>query len=91
MPLIFDVPTTLAMSATSSLTMAVALLAVRRERRDGLGMWAVGLLVHALAYGLLLLRSSVYRRIYHGAVRHKKSRRLRRFFSEPAAFFASIN
>lgn len=47
------------MSATSSLTMAVALLAVRRERRDGLGMWAVGLLVHALAYGLLLLRGSV--------------------------------
>ena len=41
--------------------------------------------------GLLLLRSSVYRRIYHGAVRHKKSRRLRRFFSNPAAFCASIN
>ena len=41
--------------------------------------------------GLLLLRSSVYRRIYHGAVRHTKSRRLRRFFSKSAAFCASIN
>lgn len=61
------------------------------------GALALGVGCHRLARhepfscGLLLLRSSVYRRIYHGAVRHKKSRRLRRFFSNPAAFCASIN
>ena len=32
----------------------------------------------------------VYSRIYHGAVRHTKSRRLRRFFSGPAAFLITV-
>ena len=56
---VFDVPTTLAMTATASLTMAAALLVVRSERREGLGLWAAALLLHTLAYGLLLLRGAV--------------------------------
>ncbi|WP_416401055.1 GGDEF domain-containing protein [Alicycliphilus denitrificans] len=56
----FDLPTMLLMTVASSVTMAVAIVAVRHNaRKDGLGLWSIALLLHACAYVLLALRGRV--------------------------------
>lgn len=54
-----DVPTMLLMTATASLTMAGSLAAVRTPRREGMGLWALGLVLHAATYLLYGLRGQV--------------------------------
>ncbi|HQQ70178.1 MAG TPA: GGDEF domain-containing protein [Alicycliphilus sp.] len=51
-----DVPTMLLMTAAASAAMAGALAAVRSQRREGTGLWALGLLLHTATYLLYLLR-----------------------------------
>jgi len=51
-----DVPTLLQLIAVASFTMAVALVAMRPQQRDGLGLWALGLALHGGGYVLLMLR-----------------------------------
>lgn len=57
--LLLDVPTMLLMTTAAALTMAVALLAVRPERREGLSLWAAGLTLSAATYVLYALRGAV--------------------------------
>lgn len=59
MPLLLDVPTMLLMTAAASLAMAGAMAAVRPERREGIGLWALGLVLHAITYVLYTLRGTV--------------------------------
>ncbi|MFT4241626.1 MAG: GGDEF domain-containing protein [Acidovorax sp.] len=59
MPLSLDVPTMLLMTAAASLAMAGALAAVRPERREGIGLWALGLVLHTITYVLFTLRGKV--------------------------------
>jgi len=59
MPPLLDVPTMLLMTAAASLAMAGSLAAVRPERREGIGLWALGLVLHAIAYVLYTLRGVV--------------------------------
>lgn len=54
-----DVPTMLLMTAAASLTMAASLAAVRPERREGIGLWALGLVMHTSTYVLYALRGVV--------------------------------
>lgn len=54
-----DVPTMLLMTAAASFTMAVALVAVRPERTEGIGLWALGLVLHTATYVLYTLRGTV--------------------------------
>lgn len=54
-----DVFTLLVAIAAASLTMALALFATLTRRREGLGLWAVGLVLHTVAYVLLALRGQV--------------------------------
>lgn len=56
--LLLDVPTMLLMTASAALTMAVSLLAVRPERREGMGFWAAGLALSAVTYVLYALRGT---------------------------------
>lgn len=54
-----DVFTLLISIAAASLTMALALFATHTPRREGLGLWALGLVLHALCYVLFALRGVV--------------------------------
>jgi diguanylate cyclase (GGDEF)-like protein len=55
-----DVPTMLMMIIASSTVMAIALaLAGWRQRHEGMGCWALGLLLHAVAYVLLAQRGKL--------------------------------
>ena len=57
-----DVPTLILMVIVSSVVVSGALLLLNgNQRRDGLQYWAIGLLLSAMAHGLLLL----YGRIPH--------------------------
>ncbi len=49
----------LLMTVAASVTMAVSLAAVRPQRREGIGLWALGLLLHAITYVLYALRGTV--------------------------------
>ncbi len=53
-----DVPTMLLMTAAASATMAGALAAVRSRRREGMGPWALALVLHTGAYVLYALRGT---------------------------------
>jgi len=53
-----DVPTMLLMTAAASATMALSLAAVRPERREGMGLWALALVLHTVTYLLFTLRGS---------------------------------
>ena len=54
-----DVPTMLLMTAAASLTMAASLGAVRPARREGISLWALGLMMHTCTYVLYALRGLV--------------------------------
>ena len=54
-----DVPTMLLMTAAASATMALSLAAVRPERREGMGLWALALGLHTATYLLFSQRGSV--------------------------------
>lgn len=54
-----DVPTMLLMTAAASLTMAASLGAVRPGRREGISLWALGLMMHTSTYVLYALRGLV--------------------------------
>lgn len=59
MPLALDVPTMLLMTAAASLTMAGSFAVVRPQRREGIGLWALALVLHTITYVLYTLRGSV--------------------------------
>ena len=52
-----DVPTMLLMTAAASLTMACSLAAMQPGRREGMGLWALALMLHTATYILYTLRS----------------------------------
>ncbi|MBS0294611.1 MAG: GGDEF domain-containing protein [Proteobacteria bacterium] len=54
-----DVPTMLLMTAAASATMAGSLAAVRPQRREGMGLWALALVLHTITYVLYTLRGVV--------------------------------
>lgn len=54
-----DVPTMLLMTAVASAVMAGSLAAVRPERREGMGLWALALVLHTITYVLYTLRGEV--------------------------------
>ena len=54
-----DVPTMLLMTAAASATMALSMAAVRPERREGMGLWALALVLHTITYLLFTLRGAV--------------------------------
>ena len=56
---LFDVPTMLLMTAAASLAMAGSLAAVRPQRREGIGLWALALVLHVATYVLYTLRGHV--------------------------------
>ena len=49
----------LVMTAAASLSMAIAMAAVRPQGREGIGLWALALLLHANCYVLYLMRGAV--------------------------------
>lgn len=51
-----DIPTLLLMTAVLSATMALGLWVMRPKRREGVGLWALGLMLQAAAFLLLALR-----------------------------------
>ncbi|MBS0392873.1 MAG: GGDEF domain-containing protein [Proteobacteria bacterium] len=51
-----DVPTMLLMTAAASATMAGSLAAMRPQRREGMGLWALALVLHTITYVLYTLR-----------------------------------
>lgn len=55
----FDVPTMLLMTAAASATMALSLAAVQPQRREGMGLWALALVLHTATYVLFTLRGMV--------------------------------
>ena len=59
MLLVLDVPTMLLMTAAASATMALSMAAVRPERREGMGLWALALVLHTITYLLFTLRGAV--------------------------------
>jgi len=54
-----DVATMLLMTAVASFAMAGALAAVRPEQREGIGLWALALVLHGTCYVLYALRGQV--------------------------------
>ncbi|MBS0493628.1 MAG: GGDEF domain-containing protein [Proteobacteria bacterium] len=54
-----DVPTMLLMTAAASATMALSMAAVQPQRREGMGLWALALVLHTATYVLFSLRGSV--------------------------------
>ncbi|MFT3720004.1 GGDEF domain-containing protein [Pseudorhodoferax sp.] len=58
MQFVLDVPTMLLMTAAASLAMAGAMATVRPKRREGIGLWALGLVLHAATYVLYTLRGT---------------------------------
>lgn len=54
-----DVSTMLLMTAVASFAMAASMAVVRPERREGIGLWALGLTLHGAAYVLYALRGQV--------------------------------
>ncbi|QEA12741.1 GGDEF domain-containing protein [Comamonas flocculans] len=54
LPFRFDTPSMLVMIIVATAAMALAIAVVRPARREGLGLWALALVAHALAYVLLL-------------------------------------
>ena len=54
-----DVGTMLVMTAGVSAAMGAALITVRTRQREGLGLWAVALLMQAVGYALYALRGSI--------------------------------
>lgn len=54
-----DIPTVLLMTAAASGTMALALWLMRTPRREGVGLWALALVLQTLAYLLFALRGQV--------------------------------
>ncbi len=60
-PFTADVPTMLVMIILSSLATALAMAVVAwGKRREGVGLWALALLLNAAAYGLFALRGHVH-------------------------------
>lgn len=51
-----DIPTTLQMIVAASFTMAAALAAMGPQQRDGISLWALGLVLHGGAFALFVLR-----------------------------------
>jgi len=51
--------TLLQMSAVSAFTMALALAAMRPQQREGIGLWAWGLVAYGVAYSLFVLRGQI--------------------------------
>lgn len=54
-----DVLTMLVMTAAASFAIAAAMAAVRPQTRDGIGLWALALLLHGSCYTLYALRGQV--------------------------------
>ncbi len=52
---LLDVPTMMVMTAAASFAMALALLIAPHERREGLGLWALAMLLNGLAFLLFAL------------------------------------
>ncbi|WP_313077302.1 GGDEF domain-containing protein [Melaminivora sp.] len=59
MTLALDVATMLVMTAAASFAMALALATVPGERREGLGLWGLALVLHGVCYTLYALRDQI--------------------------------
>lgn len=54
-----DTPTMMVTVVVGTLSMAAAMVFVRPDRREGMGLWALALLLHAITYALFLARGQV--------------------------------
>lgn len=54
----FDVPTMLLMTAAASAAMALSMAVVQSQRREGMGLWALALVLHTATYVLFTLRGT---------------------------------
>lgn len=56
---LLHVPTMLLMDIVASTLMAAAIVAVQPRRREGMGLWASAMALHALVFTLFVLRGQI--------------------------------